>query len=100
MPVSSYGHSSVGFVRENNEDSFLVDASKGIFAVADGVGGLPFGNLASKLAVQFFDSLINSDDDCENLESMNKISHKIHRNIIECGQLVGEKTESELLFPL
>jgi len=89
MPVSSYGHSDVGFVRENNEDSFLVDASKGIFAVADGVGGLPFGNLASKLAVQFFDSLINSDDDCENLESMNKISHKIHRNIIECGQLVG-----------
>ena len=51
MPLSTYGHSDVGFVRENN--SFLVENSKGIFAVADGVGGLPFGNLASKLVVQF-----------------------------------------------
>ena len=53
MIVTSHGHSDVGFVREKNEDSFLVDDHKGIYAVADGVGGLPFGALASKLAVQF-----------------------------------------------
>ena len=89
MPLSTYGHSDVGFVRENNEDSFLVEDSKGIFAVADGVGGLPFGNLASKLAVQFYDSLINSSNDCMDLDALKKISHKIHRNIISCGELVG-----------
>ncbi len=89
MSLSSYGHSDVGFVRENNEDSFLVDASKGIFAVADGVGGLPFGNLASKLAVQFYDAMISSSTDCQNLESLNAISHKIHRHIIDSGHLVG-----------
>ncbi|MEC8355475.1 MAG: hypothetical protein VXZ37_02535, partial [Verrucomicrobiota bacterium] len=82
MPLSTYGHSDVGFVRENNEDSFLVENSKGIFAVADGVGGLPFGNLASKLAVQFFDSLVGSTNDCMDLDTLKKISHKIHRNII------------------
>ena len=89
MPLSTYGHSDVGFVRENNEDSFLVDDSKGIFAVADGVGGLPFGNLASRLAVQFYESLIASTDDCSDLESLDAVSHKIHKNIISCGQLVG-----------
>jgi serine/threonine protein phosphatase PrpC len=89
MPLSTYGHSDVGFVRENNEDSFLVEDSKGIFAVADGVGGLPFGNLASKLAVQFFDSMVGSTNDCMDLDTLKKISHKIHRNIISCGELVG-----------
>ncbi len=89
MPLSTYGHSDVGFVRENNEDSFLVEDFKGIFAVADGVGGLPFGNLASKLAVQFFDSLVGSSSDCMDLDTLKIISHKIHQNIISCGELVG-----------
>ena len=89
MQLSSHGHSDVGFVRENNEDSFVVDNDKGIFAVADGVGGLPFGNLASKLAVKFYDSLISSSSCCKSLDEMNVITHKIHRNIIECGELVG-----------
>ena len=48
MILTSHGHSDVGFVREKNEDSFLVDEHRGIYAVADGVGGLPFGALASK----------------------------------------------------
>ena len=47
MPLSTNGHCDVGFVRENNEDSFLVEDSKGPFVAADGVGGLPFGNLES-----------------------------------------------------
>ena len=64
MIVTSHGHSDVGFVREKNEDSFLVDDHKGIYAVADGVGGLPFGALASKLAVQFFKSSIQDAEDC------------------------------------
>ena len=64
MKLSAYGHSDVGFIRETNEDSFLVSLEKGIFAVADGVGGLPYGSLASLLAVQYFDALVQSPDDC------------------------------------
>jgi PPM family protein phosphatase len=89
MQFSSHGHSDVGFVRENNEDSFVIDNEKAIFAVADGVGGLPFGNLASRLAVKFYDSLISSSSCCKSLDEINVIIHKIHRNIIECGELVG-----------
>ena len=75
MIVTSHGHSDVGFVREKNEDSFLVDDHKGIYAVADGVGGLPFGALASKLAVQFFKSSIQDAEDCTTDHELRLLEH-------------------------
>lgn len=39
-------------MRSENEDAFLVDARQRIFAVADGLGGLPEGSLASEIAVE------------------------------------------------
>ena len=69
MLITSHGHSDVGFVRDNNEDSFVVDEQKGIFAVADGVGGLPHGALASRLAVRFFGSMVNGNDSCSTVRS-------------------------------
>ena len=89
MLISSSGHSDVGFVREKNEDSFLVDESKGIYAVADGVGGLPFGALASRLAVRFFGSLVHDAGICSTEEEFRGIAHSVHKNIVECGSLVG-----------
>lgn len=89
MYITSHGHSDVGFVRENNEDSFLVDEAKGIYAVADGVGGLPFGSLASRLAVRFFSSLIHDAEICSSEEELGKVVHAVHQNIVECGSLVG-----------
>ena len=91
MLISSYGHSDVGFVRENNEDSFLANDEKKIYAVADGVGGLPFGNLASRLAVQFYDSLVHGINDCLDIKTLVRYSNCIHKYIIECGNLVSEE---------
>ena len=90
MSIISYGHSDVGFVRENNEDSFLANDKKRIYAVADGVGGLPFGNLASKLAVQFYDAFVRDTEDCGEIKVLVQCANHIHRNIIECGNLVSE----------
>lgn len=89
MIITAHGHSDVGFVREKNEDSFLVDDHRGIYAVADGVGGLPFGALASKLAVQFYKSSIHDADDCTTEQELRVLAHSIHHNIVECGTLVG-----------
>ena len=89
MLISSHGHSDVGFVREKNEDSFLVDDGCGIYAVSDGVGGLPFGALASKLAVQFFQSSIHLPSDYVTEEELRRLAHSIHKNIVDCGQVVG-----------
>jgi protein phosphatase len=43
--------SDMGRVRTNNEDSFLADVKRGLFIVADGMGGITGGEVASALAV-------------------------------------------------
>jgi protein phosphatase len=50
MRVAS--RSDRGLVRENNEDYLLADPERGIFLLADGMGGGPAGELASSLAVE------------------------------------------------
>jgi protein phosphatase len=41
-----------GKVRENNEDAVLIDEARGIFLLADGMGGHRGGEVASELAVR------------------------------------------------
>ena len=53
MKARGYSHSVIGG-REVNQDSFLVDEEKGLFAVADGVGGGLKGEVASRLAIEGF----------------------------------------------
>ncbi len=43
--------SDIGKVRENNEDKVLLDPPRGIFLLADGMGGASGGEIASALAV-------------------------------------------------
>lgn len=50
--IGGYGHTDVGLVRKRNEDAFYVAPELGFAAVADGMGGAPAGELASRLAVE------------------------------------------------
>ena len=55
MNFSAAGDTHLGLVRKKNEDSFFCDPENRVFAVADGLGGLPHGDLASKAAIQFLE---------------------------------------------
>ncbi len=49
---SAVARSHIGHVRERNEDHFVISAGHGLCAVADGLGGGPAGDVASRLACE------------------------------------------------
>ena len=52
MIVAGAGLTDRGRLRPHNEDSLLVEAERGLFAVADGMGGHAAGEVASHLAIE------------------------------------------------
>src|SRR2546428_7519938 len=71
LQVASVTDRGLSEKRPLNEDSFLVDAARGIFAVADGVGGAEAGEVASQTAVEVlneaFRHQLRDGDDAEDL---------------------------------
>ncbi len=60
MRILSYGLTDRGLIRQRNEDSLLVDDVNRVYAVADGLGGLPRGALASSLAISKLEEIASS----------------------------------------
>lgn len=58
LRVTAAGHSETG-KRPHNEDSFRLDLERGVFLVADGMGGLAAGEEASKLAVDLIPEIVS-----------------------------------------
>ena len=52
MKCESFGITDRGLLRDHNEDAFLANEQVGLFLVADGMGGLSKGDMASKIAVE------------------------------------------------
>lgn len=74
----AHGATDPGLHRDRNEDAFLVDAERGLFAVADGLGGMPHGEVASQLAVARLREA--SDLDLRDLDELfNQINRTVRR---------------------
>ncbi|HOT94182.1 MAG TPA: protein phosphatase 2C domain-containing protein [Methanoregulaceae archaeon] len=51
-----------GRSREKNEDSIFADPRRGVFVVADGLGGIPGGDVASRIAARRIGEALSRDE--------------------------------------
>ena len=89
ISVASVSDRGLSDKRPLNEDSFLVDPERGIFAVADGVGGADAGEVASQTAVdvllEAFRHKLNDGEDVEDLMELaiQRANSSIHQMAVE-----------------
>src|SRR5882762_4339823 len=87
--VASISDRGLSEKRPMNEDSFLADAARGIFVVADGVGGADAGEIASQKAVDVlndaFPQKVSDGEDVEDLMELaiQKANSAIHQMTAE-----------------
>ena len=58
MKFRSFAQTDIGRSRPENEDSFLCSDTFQVYAVADGIGGLPSGGQASQMAVAMLEKIV------------------------------------------
>jgi protein phosphatase len=93
MKVRSHGITHRGLVRENNEDAFFVDDAHQVYAVADGLGGLPGGAEASRRIVELLAKSMKGIDAAEErfdlAELILGINQIISKEALEAHPLTG-----------
>lgn len=108
MKLLHAARTDVGMIRSGNEDNFTVDSNltRGIFIVADGMGGHAAGEVASEMAVQIIQRELSSvttldGDDVATLtaNTLRKANRAIHdRTLTEVDKQGMGTTASVLLI--
>lgn len=86
MFIRSHGISDRGKVRSSNEDAFFVDEAHKVFAVADGLGGLPGGARASNRIVELLAHTFESIDLEKEQVNLTELVVGIHRIVAREGK--------------
>src|SRR6478672_6299894 len=74
IEVGSISDRGLSEKRPLNEDSYLADAERGIFVVADGVGGAEAGEVASQTAVDVLNDAFHKVKDGEDVEDLMELA--------------------------
>lgn len=92
----------VGKVRRNNEDNFLVATQHGLWAVADGMGGLSAGDVASRVVVEELGAVAAAASAAELLENCERsivnANSRLRTISSERGAVLGTTVAVLLIF--
>ena len=88
MKLRSHALTDIGRVRPENEDSFLSSDTHHLYAVADGIGGLPSGAQASQMAIGALEKAFSQ------LPNGNKVDYaqilaEINRQVFILGRVLS-----------
>lgn len=86
----SHGRSDVGMVRSANEDSYLERPERGLWAIADGMGGHRFGDVASRKIVEALDSVAPRSSLSDYVDCLEDVIFKANDELL---QLARESSE-------
>jgi protein phosphatase len=97
LQVATVSERGLSEKRPLNEDSYLSDSERRIFAVADGVGGAQAGEVASQTAVEVLDEAFRHQVDGADIEDLMEIAiqranNSIHRMALEHPKLAAMAT--------
>lgn len=104
LTYSVFGRTDKGPVRETNEDFLLIDKDQNLFAIADGLGGLPMGDLASETAITSlaaisYDSKFNFQVVFNKInETVNALGETINTDFGIATTLTAIKLQDNILF--
>ena len=77
MRFTCAARTDVGVVRSGNEDNYLMLADRGVFIVADGMGGHAAGEVASEMAVRLISQEIGSLRGLTDEQAAGRMRHAI-----------------------
>jgi protein phosphatase len=81
--------------RPLNEDAFLHDRARGIFAVADGVGGAEAGEVASQTAIEVLDEAFRHQEEGADVEDLMELA--IQRANASIHQMAQEHAKFSMM---
>jgi protein phosphatase len=89
--VACAARTDVGLIRSGNEDNYLMVPERGIFVVADGMGGHAAGEIASQMAVQLIARDLGSFKGLD----VDEASSRLTRAIKAANAAIFERTLAE-----